>query len=168
MPETPEQLEPIELRDACADDLKFLFSLYCDVRGPEVNAWGWPAGQRDAFLRMQFDAQRRSYLVAYPVSTHHIVCSGGFPIGRRLVAATPEGIRLVDIALVAACRNRGIGTRLIQQLTDECASGSSAVILQVLRGNPAQRLYRRIGFRESGADAMYITMRWTAADGRRD
>jgi ribosomal protein S18 acetylase RimI-like enzyme len=160
--------DPLELQDACAGDLPFLFGLYRDVRGPEVNAWGWPAGQCDAFLRMQFDAQRRSYLAAFPSSTHHIVCSSGVPIGRRLVAATPEGIHLVDIALLAAYRNRGIGTRLIRQLMDECVAGSGALSLQVLRGNPVLLLYRRMGFRETGADAMYITMRWTAADGHRE
>lgn len=168
MPDTPEQLEPIELRDACAEDLKFLFSLYCDVRGPEVDAWDWPSSQRDAFLRMQFEAQRQSYLAAYPGSTHHIVSSGGVPIGRRLVAATPDGMRLVDIALLASYRNRGIGTRLIQQLTDQSAAGGGALSLQVLRGNPALRLYQRMGFRETSADAMYITMQWTAVAGERD
>jgi len=169
MEETREQADqhhPFELRDACDGDLPFLFSLYCDVRSPEVNAWGWAAIQRDAFLRMQFDAQRRSYQAAYPQATHHIVCLGGVPIGRRLVAATPEGIRLVDIALLDAYRNRGIGTRLIQQLVDESAAGSVALSLQVLRGNPAQRLYERMGFIETGADAMYITMQWTAGGAR--
>jgi ribosomal protein S18 acetylase RimI-like enzyme len=164
--EQVEQLCPFELRNACEDDLPFLFSLYCDVRSPEVNAWGWTASQRDAFLRMQFDAQRRSYQAAYPQATHHIVCSGGVPIGRRLAAAAPEGLRLVDIALLGAYRNRGIGTRLIQQLMDESAAGSVALSLQVLRGNPAQRLYERMGFIETAADAMYITMQWTAEAGR--
>src|SRR5271166_4142540 len=124
MPEALEQVDQqdaLALREACADDLPFLLSLYCDVRSPEVNAWGWPAAQREAFLRMQYDAQRRSYQAAYPQAAHHIVCSCGVPIGRRLVAAMPEGVRLVDIALLSAYRNRGIGTRLIQQLVDESA-----------------------------------------------
>jgi|SRR5580658_4231710 ribosomal protein S18 acetylase RimI-like enzyme len=164
--EEVEQLHPFELRDANAGDLPFLFSLYCDVRSPEVNAWGWAASQRDAFLRMQFDAQRRSYQAAYPQATHHIVCSGSVPIGRRLVAAAPEEVRLVDIALLSAYRNCGIGTRLIQQLVDESAAGGVALSLQVLRGNPAQRLYERLGFIETGADAMYITMQLTAGAGR--
>ena len=136
---------PLALRDACAADQQFLFTLYCDVREPEVNAWGWPAGQRDAFLRMQFEAQRLVYLAAYPEATHHIVSMGDVPIGRRLVATTPEGMRLVDIALLASYRNRGIGTQLIRQLTDQCVAGG-ALSLQVLRGNPAQRLYERDGF----------------------
>jgi hypothetical protein len=46
--------EAVSLRVTQDDDLPFLFTLYCDVRSPEVNAWGWPASQRDSFLRMQF------------------------------------------------------------------------------------------------------------------
>jgi len=30
----------------------------------------------------------------------------------------------------------------------------------VLRGNPALRLYERLGFKETGSDPMYIQMQW--------
>jgi ribosomal protein S18 acetylase RimI-like enzyme len=160
MADAPDRLL---LRDAQAHDLQFLFSLYCDVRREEVAAWGWPSSQQEAFLRMQFEAQRRSYRAAYPDAIHHIVCLDGEAIGRRLAARTLEGIHLVDIALLAAHRNRGIGRRLIQELMDECEAGGGVLRLQVLRGNPALRLYRRMGFVETGADAMYIQLAWTPA-----
>lgn len=154
--------EAVELRAARADDLPFLFTLYCDVRGAEVSAWGWPAAECEAFLRMQFDAQRRSYLAAYPDAIHHIVHSNGVDFGRRLVAVTPEEMRLVDIALLSAYRNRGIGTKLIQQLMDDCDATGRLLLLQVLRGNPAERFYERLGFRqtssETGTATMYIEM----------
>jgi ribosomal protein S18 acetylase RimI-like enzyme len=157
----PEALDLLELRGAQAGDLPFLFNLYCDVRGPEVSAWGWPAAQSDAFLRMQFEAQSRSYQAAFPEALHHIVLAGGEAIGRRLAARTSEGMHLVDIALLSAHRNLGIGSRLITQLMEDCAATGNALTLQVLRGNPAQRLYQRMGFRETSADPMYIQMAWT-------
>jgi ribosomal protein S18 acetylase RimI-like enzyme len=160
----PEPLNPLDLRDARSDDLEFLFHLYCDVRGAEVAAWGWSASQTEAFLRMQFDAQRRGYEAAYPQANDLIVLSGGEAIGRRLSARTSEGMHLVDIALLGAHRNRGLGTRLIRQLMDECEVGGAALHLHVLRGNPAMRLYQRMGFRESGADAMYLEMEWTPGE----
>ena len=159
----PDETERLELREAVADDQAFLFSLYCDVREPEVNAWGWPASQRDAFLQMQFMAQGRSYSAAYPDAIHHIVYSRGAPVGRRLVTRAAAWVRLVDIALLAAHRNRGLGTQLIQQLIDECSAQNSILHLQVLRGNPALRLYQRLGFCESGSDDMYIQMQWKPA-----
>jgi GNAT superfamily N-acetyltransferase len=171
----PETTSPMDLCDAQAreaqdrevqdEDLPFLFELYCDVRGPEVSAWGWPQVQRDAFLRMQFDAQRRSYQAAFPDAIHHIVMTDGQAVGRRLAARTGEGILLVDIALLASHRNRGIGARLIQELMDGCRRDGSALCLQVLRGNPALRLYQRMGFIETGADEMYIQMAWKPESG---
>jgi ribosomal protein S18 acetylase RimI-like enzyme len=161
LPET-EVPEFIELRIAEDGDAAFLFQLYCDIRHAEVSGWGWPAAQREAFLRMQFEAQRRSYAAAYPGATDEIVCLGGLPVGRRLVSAIPDGMRLVDIGLLSEYRNRGIGTRLIRQFLESCdvscEAGPRIASLQVLRGNPAGNLYRRLGFRETGSDGMYIQM----------
>ena len=69
-------------------------------------------------------------------------------------------MHLVDIGLLTAHRNRGLGTMLIQQLIDECRLQKTALDLQVLRGNPALRLYERLGFKETGSDPMYIQMQW--------
>jgi ribosomal protein S18 acetylase RimI-like enzyme len=151
--------EAVSLRVTRDDDLPFLFTLYCDVRSPEVNAWGWPSSQRDSFLRMQFEAQQRSYRAAYPESTDQIVYSGDLPIGRRLIASLREKMHLIDIALVAGYRNRGIGAWLIRQLIDDCEAKGAPLYLQVLSGNPAQRLYQRLGFRETESNSMYIQMR---------
>lgn len=150
----------VELRGAGSDDLPFLFTLYCDVRGPEVDAWGWPQAQRNGFLRMQFEGQRRSYEAAYPQAMHHIVSLGQVQIGRILVARIANGMHLVDIALLAAHRNQGIGTQLIQQLIGDCAKSGCALHLHVLRGNPAQHLYQRMGFNETAADPIYTRMTW--------
>lgn len=153
--------EPIHLRSAREDDLPFLFSLYSNVRGPEVSAWGWPTAQRESFLRMQFEAQRRSWQAAYPHAADCVVCMGDVPMGRRLTAQTQSEMHLVDIALLGEYRNRGIGARLLRQLMTDCESSNSALCLQVLSGNPARRLYLRLGFGDTEAGQMYIHMRWT-------
>jgi len=150
----------MELRVALPEDLPFLFKLYRDVRGPEVSAWGLPAGQVEVFLHMQFDAQRRSYEASFPQAIHQIVISNGEPVGRRIFAHTADGIHLVDIALLASHRNHGLGTQLIRELLEQASAAGSSLHLHVLRGNPALRLYQRLGFEETAADAMYIQMAW--------
>jgi ribosomal protein S18 acetylase RimI-like enzyme len=155
--------DAVRLRGAGENDLPFLFDLYCDVRATEVNAWGWPAAQQDAFLRMQFEAQRRSYQAAYPEAANQIIEAGNVAIGRVFTARAADGMQLVDIALDAAFRNRGIGTRLIQQLMDDCKKKRLVLRLHVFRGNPAFNLYQRLGFRETGGDQMYIQMAWEPA-----
>jgi len=150
--------EAIALRDAGPGDAGFLFTLYCDTRAEEVSRWGWPPEQETAFLGMQFDARQTSYAAAYPSAVDRIVCAGQTPIGRMLTACRAGSLCLVDIALLGPSRNRAIGTMLIQELLDDCARLGQSLSLQVAVGSPAERLYRRLGFRESGRDAMYVQM----------
>ena len=152
----------VDLRETRSEDCGFLFELYCDVRGPEVAAWGWPASQRDWFLRMQFDAQRSGYEATYPGANHRIILCDGAAIGRCMTVRAADGLHLVDIALLASHRNRGIGTGLIRELMKACAEDGTSLHLQVTSGNPAQRLYERLGFEAAGTDGVYLRMKWTA------
>jgi ribosomal protein S18 acetylase RimI-like enzyme len=156
----------ITLRDAVPEDVPFLARLYSDTRRQEVGAWGWPPEQQELFLRMQFDAQRRSYRASFPDASDRIICVESVAAGRLLVGQEPEGVRLIDIALLAEHRNRGIGTGLIRQLQQECEMRGSTLRLQVLQGNPAVRLYQRLGFVPSSAGPMYVQMEWTPSQQR--
>src|SRR5271170_700343 len=150
----------ITLRASTPEDTAFLLHLYCDTRRQEVAAWGWPPEQQEWFLRMQFDAQRRSYLAAFPEAVDQIVCLEGVAVGRMLVAEEPAATRLVDIALLEERRNMGIGSGLVLELLRQCESQKRPVRLQVLQGNRAIRLYQRLGFVQTGVDLMYIQMEW--------
>jgi ribosomal protein S18 acetylase RimI-like enzyme len=150
--------DAISLRDATPEDAGFLFALYCDTRAGEMSGWGWSLEQQDAFLRMQFDMRQRSYAAAHPAATDRIVCDGKASIGRILTDSHGSAVNLVDIALLAAYRGRGIGTTLIRKLLNDCDLRGQLLSLQVAVGNPAERLYVRLGFLESGRDAMYVQM----------
>jgi ribosomal protein S18 acetylase RimI-like enzyme len=150
----------ITLREAAPEDEEFLARLYFDTRRQEVAAWGWPSQQQEMFLRMQFDAQFRSYRSAFPDATDYIVCLDGSAVGHMLVSHEPSRIHLIDIALFEEHRNCGIGSGLLRQLLRECEFQRRTLRLHVLRGNPAIRLYERMGFLQSGADPMYVQMEW--------
>jgi predicted acetyltransferase len=75
-----------------------------------------------------------------------------------LTARGAGSLCLVEIALLGPFRNRGIGTMLIRELLDDCARLGQSLSLQVAVGSPAERLYRRLGFTESGRDTMYVRM----------
>src|SRR6516162_5937051 len=108
----------ISLRLARQEDQEFLFKLYASTRQAELEAFGWNPAQQKAFLRMQFNAQRRWYETAYPAAVEQIVELNQQPAGRLMVekgAATT----LVDICLLPEHRGSGIGGSLLRELMDQ-------------------------------------------------
>ncbi|MHC4695586.1 MAG: GNAT family N-acetyltransferase [Planctomycetota bacterium] len=148
----------LNLRLARPNDEHFLFELYADTRKEELDAWGWHGEQRQTFLEQQFAARQQSYSVQFPTADHRIILDAGQPIGRMLVHRTEDEFRLVDIALLSEHRNTGIGAHLIRELLLEAGKANKPARLQVLKGNPAVRLYERLGFVLVGDDGLYLQM----------
>jgi ribosomal protein S18 acetylase RimI-like enzyme len=107
---------------------------------------------------MQFNSQQRWYETAYPEAEHRIILCDGQPIGRVLVNHTPESFLLVDIALLPEHQNRGIGAKYLRELIEQSEKAGLPVRLQVLKTNPAQHFYERLGFVKTGEDELYLQM----------
>jgi ribosomal protein S18 acetylase RimI-like enzyme len=151
------------VRPAQPEDQEFLFRLYASTR-PEVSALGWTAQQQEAFLRMQFNAQQRWYQTAYPASEHNIVLVNDEAVGRMLLSSNHDSVTLVDISLLPDYRSQGIGGALIHTLVETAKGKRQAVSLQVLKTNPAQHLYQRLGFVVTGQDELYLQMQTRVTD----
>ena len=141
-----------------AEHQEFLYRLYASTRQQEFAPLGWPPAQLDVFLRMQFNNQQNWYKTAYPDAKHQVILCDGQPIGRILVDRTPEFFLLVDIALLPEHQKQGIGANYLHELLDEAKKTGVPVRLQVLKNNPAQRLYERLGFVKTGEDELYLQM----------
>lgn len=141
---------------------EFLCRLYCSTRVDEVASWGWSEEQVKMFLEMQFDLQARAYALQFPDARSFIVCSAGRPVGRLLTWESEDELRLVDIALLPEVRDRGIGTHLLREMQKEAAEQHRAVRLHVHKGNPATRLYERLGFLVTGETEFNLAMVWRA------
>lgn len=148
----------ISLRPFSPEDPEFLFQLYASTRREEIAPFGWPPAQQDAFLRMQFNAQRQWYAMAYAGADHQLIVIDEKPAGRMLVLRDNTGARLVDIALLSEYRGHGVGTQLLRELISQCDKDGVPLRLQVLKNNPARRLYERLGFVTIGEDGMYYEM----------
>ncbi len=153
--------DPERLRHVEAGDAPFLFDLYASTRAEEIALFGWDERQQSAFLRMQFDAQRAYYQMAYPEAEHSIVEVSGRPVGRLLVDRSRAAHCLVDVALLPEYRGVGIGTRLLRMIQTRASETAAPVILHVLHGNPAVHLYDRLGFRAIGDTGTHLEMEWT-------
>ena len=151
----------LSLRPAESADEPFLEKLYADTRRDELAIFNWSREQEDAFFKMQFQMQTRSYRMQFPDALYDIVEFDQTPVGRLIVNRNEREINLIDISLLAEYRNRGIGAFLLEKLKAEAVANEKAVFLRVLETNvSARRLYERLGFTVVEDAGLYIAMRW--------
>jgi ribosomal protein S18 acetylase RimI-like enzyme len=151
---------PVTLRPVAPGDEPWLARIYASTREEELAQVAWEPGQREAFLALQFDAQRRYYREVYPEADYQLILRGGHPAGRLYVNRGAEEIRIVDIALLPEHRNAGIGTALLRGLMAEAATAGKPLTIHVERFNPALRLYARLGFRPVADRGVYLLLSW--------
>jgi ribosomal protein S18 acetylase RimI-like enzyme len=152
----------IALRPIGEGDTPFLRDLYGSTRQQELDRTGWDSEQRSAFVAMQFAAQHKHYRERYPNADFDLIERDGVPIGRLYLDARVDGLRLLDITLLPDQRNRGLGSTLIRHLLRRAEHDGLALHIHVERGNPAARLYRRLGFHTLETRDPYLFMEWRA------
>lgn len=150
-------MDNITLRPAHSDDEKFLLSLYASTRS-ELELLAWDNQQKLQFAAMQFNFQSQQYQATYPAADYSIVQKGQEPIGRLIVNRDQSEFVLVDISLLPAHRQQGIGTELIVALLREAQARELPVRLHVVVSNPAKQLYERLGFTIVSSDSVYCEM----------
>ena len=158
---------PVALRPEQPDDENWLFNLYASTREEELAMTNWSEPMRRAFLDQQFNAMRQAYRSMFPAGEFSIIELGGQPVGRMVVHRAATEIRVVDIALLPAYRNRGIGTFLMRQACTEATKAGQPVRLHVLKNNRASGWYKRLGFDRVGKLGFYDELEWrpVAGDG---
>jgi RimJ/RimL family protein N-acetyltransferase len=142
-------------------DLPFLAHLYASTRIEELAVTDWSDAQKTTFLQMQFDAQHIHYQKHYAGSDFFVIEQAGQAVGRLYLARWKTEHRIVDIAFLPAHCAQGLGTAVVRDLLDEAARAGKAVTIHVEKFNPAQNLYRRLGFVVAGEVGAYDLMRWT-------
>lgn len=137
----------VSLRSVTDADREFLLAVYGNTREKELNQVVWEEGQKEAFVRWQFERQDEEYRLRFPNARYEIILVDGVPAGRIWVGQDDQQIRLLDIALLAEFQNRGVGTHLIRQLMAEATQSNKVLrhMVFVLNDN-AHRFYERLGF----------------------
>jgi len=140
------------LRAARREDEEFLFALHRSAMREYVEAtWGWDERWQRAHFTSTYAPGRHAVIVRVePIPAD---------IGRISVTRHWRKFFLRDIELVAAERNHGLGAAMIQALVALAHAEGRAVELLVLKCNPAQRLYVRLGFQFIADDGARLTMR---------
>ena len=129
------------------DDHAFLLEVYGSTRADEMALVPWNADQKRAFIKMQFTGQQEHYQNKFPTASHEIILLSGRPVGRLYVARLEQEIRIVDITLMPAERNAGIGSFLLSGLLDEAGSVGKVVRIYVEDFNRSLSFFERLNFK---------------------
>ncbi len=151
----------ISLRAIEPGDEAFLRRVYAGTRAEELAIVPWDDAQKDAFLRMQFDAQHRFYHDQFAEASFDVILRDGEPVGRLYVDRREDEFRIIDIALLPEARGEGIGGKLLGDLIAEAGASNLPVRIHVERYNRAMTLYRRLGFATIDESELYFLMERT-------
>jgi GNAT superfamily N-acetyltransferase len=153
------------LRRVTADDDAFLLSVYDSTRAEELGQVEWQEGQKEQFLKWQFDLQRREYDARFPDAEYKVILIDDRPAGRIWIGRDSEQIRLLEIALLPEFQNRGAGTLLLRRLIEEARQAGKPLRHMVLvLNNDAHRFYERLGFVVIEEFGAYKHMEWKQSE----
>ena len=150
----------IEFRHVQDTDAAFLRELYGSTRTEELSVVPWSDEQKSEFLDMQFKAQTSHYAQHYAEAEFLIILLNSEAAGRLYIDRWENEIRVIHIALLPACRRRGVGRCLLEDILAEATASNLKVTIHVEHNNPAMRLYKDLGFRQIGDTGVYFLMEW--------
>lgn len=148
-----DPIDGVSLRAADAADYNFALELYLESTKPLLMAIGRWDEER---ILSRFE---RGFILDHI----RMLTAAGAVVGWLQVSDTDEEVHVDQLHLVAPMRNHGTGTRIICLLQERAAASGRAVALNVIRGNRAQHLYERLGFRVERDGEEKIRMVWRGA-----
>lgn len=140
------------MRPATSADLDFILRVHAEAMRPHIER---------TFGTWNGAEQRARLLETTRPETHEIVELDGEPVGCLWVRPHADALELVRLWLLARAQGKGIGTALVRDVLARGARVRLPVRLRVLKVNPAQRLYRRLGFEAVGETETHVQMRHT-------
>ena len=140
----------LSFRPATPADIPALLELRRQTMLPHLRRAGAPSDE-DAILAR----------VNYRLEDALLVYDGAELVGLFKVSRGSGEWKLVQVQIAPGRQGQGLGGRLVRGLQAEAARAGCAITLDVLKGNPARRLYERCGFVTVGENELEHLMRWT-------
>jgi ribosomal protein S18 acetylase RimI-like enzyme len=110
-------------------------------------------------LKLDRAAQSAAFRQQWEFPQVRIIVVDGADIGWLQSATRGDSLFLAQLFVDVSFQRRGIGTEVIHRLINEAARAGQAVTLDVVKINPALRLYERLGFRVTGEEERKFYMR---------
>ena len=150
----------VSFRAVLPEDSQFLLAVYGSTRAEELALTNWNQQQRDAFLKMQLDAQHVHYRGQYPAAQYLLVLLDTTPVGRLYIADKDTEIRILDVTILPEYRDCGIGTALVQDLMAHSSATGKLLSIYVETFNRSLGLFERLGFVRSGENGYSLLLQW--------
>ena len=139
---------PYTLRPTQPEDTAFLFALHRSAMRVYVDrTWGWDD-----------DAQKARFADYFPAAERKIIVVDGVDVGTLVIERRPGAVFVANIEIVSAFQGRGIGARILTDIISRAQDDGMSIELQVLKVNPARRLYERLGFQVAGETETHYLM----------
>jgi ribosomal protein S18 acetylase RimI-like enzyme len=87
-----------------------------------------------------------------------IIVVTGDDAGMLLVRKLEDTVQIARIQLMPAFQGRGIGSTVVRDVLDMARADGKSAALDVLKVNPARRLYERLGFGKIGQTETHVLM----------
>lgn len=111
------------------------------------------------------DVRRLDRVLAH-FESGQVIELGGVAVGLVKVIRAPEQWKLLQLQVLPEYQGRGIGSSVVLGVLREARAANQAVVLTVLKNNPAKRLYERVGFKVVGEREHVYEMRWNGREHR--
>ncbi|MBO1110560.1 GNAT family N-acetyltransferase [Bordetella petrii] len=134
----------LTLRPALESDLPYLLALRRQTMDEHLASSGLPADDATHLARIR-----------YHWEDAHIVLFDGAPAGLLKSYRGPAAWHVVQVQVAPQYQGRGLGARLLREVLAQADAAGLPAQLDVLKTNPARRLYERLGFRivaDTGAE----------------
>ena len=132
---------PIELRTALDQDFDYCRRLY-------FGEMRWIIEE----LHLNRVAQETSFRQQWNPAQVRMMALDGTDVGWLQTITQDDELFVAQMFVDGPFQRRGIGTEVMKRLIGEATEGNLAVRLNVVRINPARRLYERLGFRVTNED----------------
>jgi GNAT superfamily N-acetyltransferase len=131
----------ITFRPACAQDFEYCKRLY-------FAEMQWIIDE----LNLDRDVQANSFDQQWELAQVRILMMDSSDVGWIQSTTREDELFLAQIFVDRPFQGRGIGTQVMNRLIVEATEAGQVMCLDVVKINPALRLYERLGFRITGGD----------------
>ncbi len=137
----------VSMRLAGPADKQFLEDLFHDTRSFIYDHSAAEHDYKRMVVEHQHSIRNTGYENAFPNAFYFIVEDAGTRVGRAQLDFSYDVVHVIDVALIAAARGKGIGKAVIRGIQRTAAVTGANVTLTCRHDNMlARQLYDKVGF----------------------